>query len=186
MALKATIYKAELQISDMDRQYYGQHALTIARHPSENDERMMVRLLAFALHASDTLAFGKGLSSDDEPDLWQKDLTGAVALWVELGQPEERLIRRACGRADGVYVYSYSGNSADIWWSQSGSKLASLDNLAVVNLPAGAAAALAGLAQRSMQLNCMIQDGQVWVADQKQSVQVDLQVRKAASPARGG
>ena len=99
MALKATIFKAELQVSNVDRNYYGDHALTIARHPSETDERMMVRVLAFALHAHPALAFGKGIGADDEPDLWQKDLTGAVDLWIDVGQPDDRRIRRACGRA---------------------------------------------------------------------------------------
>lgn len=180
MALKATIYKAELQISDMDRHYYQQHPLTLARHPSETDERMMVRLLAFARHASETLVFGKGLSTDDEPDLWQKDLTGDIELWIELGQPDEKLIRRACGRATQVIVYSYSGNAADVWWSQIGPKLERLDNLTVVNLPAGTAAALARLAERSMQLSCTIGDGQLWMASDHESVQVELEVRKAA------
>src|SRR3990167_5447685 len=108
MALKATIYKAELQIADMDLQYYQDHTLTIARHPSETDERMMIRLLAFILHANEALIFGKGLSADDEPDLWQKDLTGAIKLWVEVGQPDEKRILKACGRAEKVIVYSYS------------------------------------------------------------------------------
>src|SRR5512147_3279852 len=106
MALKSTIFKAELQISDMDRNYYGSHSLTIARHPSETDERMMVRLLAFALHANEGLAFGRGLSTDDEPDLWQRDLTGAIRLWIDVGLPDEKLLRRACGRADEVVVYA--------------------------------------------------------------------------------
>jgi len=99
MAIKSTIYKATLQVADMDRHYYADHALTIARHPSETDERMMMRCLAFALNAGEALAFGKGLSDADEPDLWQRDLTGAIQLWIEVGQPDEKRILRACGRA---------------------------------------------------------------------------------------
>jgi len=175
MALKSTVYKAELSVADMDRHYYQTHTLTLARHPSENDERLMVRLLAFALHAHERLTFGKGLSTDDEPALWQKDLTGAVELWIDVGQPDEKSIRRACGRAGQVYVYSYSGHSADIWWSQIGGKLARLDNLAVVNLPAATVRALTGLAQRGMQLSCTIQDGQAWLADQSESVAIERQ-----------
>lgn len=178
MALKATVYKADLQVADMDRHYYGQHVLTIARHPSETDERMMVRLLTFALHAGEGLEFGKGLSSDDEPDLWQKDLTGRIEQWIELGQPDERVIRRACGRSDRVYVYTYSGHSADIWWSQNGRRLTGLSNLAVIDLPASTASALAALAQRTMQLSCTVQDGQVWLADQQTSIPVELRTRK--------
>ena len=135
MALKATIYKAELALADIDHNRYGDHSLTIARHPSETDERMMVRLLAFALHAGERLAFGRGLSSDDEPDLWQKDLTGAIELWIDVGLPDERSLRRACGRAARVLVYSYGGRVADLWWEQNGAKLARCENLTVVNLP---------------------------------------------------
>lgn len=173
MALKATIFKADLQVADMDRHYYGNHMLTIARHPSETDERMMVRVLAFALHAHEALAFGKGLSADDEPDLWQKDLTGAIDLWIDVGQPDERRILKACGRAARVVIYSYSSNSG-IWWDQMGSRLDRAKNLVVMNLPSTAGAALAQLAQRTMQLQCTIQDGQIWLTGGDQTVQVDL------------
>lgn len=179
MALKATIFKAELQIADMDRNYYHDHALTIARHPSETDERMMVRLLAYALNADEALTFGKGLSSDDEPDLWRKDLTGAIELWIDVGQPDERRIRRACGRAREVIVYSYGGYGAAIWWNQVGGELARVKNLAVISVPAAASQALAKLAQRNMRLNCTIQDQQVWLGDAADRVQVDLTVNKA-------
>jgi uncharacterized protein YaeQ len=114
MALNATIFKASLRIADIDRNYYADRAVTIARHPSETDERMMVRLLAFARHAHDALSFGKGLGRDDEPDLWQKDLTGAIDLWIDVGQPDEKRIRRACGRAEAVFVYSCGGRGADL------------------------------------------------------------------------
>lgn len=185
MALKATIFKAELQIADMDRSYYHDHALTIARHPSETDERMMVRLLAFVRHAHDALWFGRGLSSDDEPDLWQKDLTGAIDTWIEVGLPDEKRLRRACGRAGNVFVYSYGGRNADLWWAQTGGKLDRTENLTVINLPLAASQGLAKLAQRSMQLQCTIQEGQIWLADQETVVQVDLTVLKgsAHSPA---
>ena len=126
MATKATIYKASLQIVDLDRDYYHEHSITLARHPSETDERMMVRLLAFVQHASEDLTFTRGLSTSDEPDLWQKDLTGAIELWIELGQPDEKRIRKACGRAQKVWIYSYSGRSAEIWWEQIGSALGKL------------------------------------------------------------
>jgi uncharacterized protein YaeQ len=180
MALKSTIFKAELQISDMDRNYYGEHVLTVARHPSETDERMMVRLLAFALHAGDRLAFGKGLSSDDEPDLWQRDLTGAIEVWIDVGQPDDKRIRRACGRAAQVSVYSYSGHGAGLWWSQIGDKLERLRNLSVFNLPAGVGPALAKLADRNMKLQFTIQDGQVWVSGGESVVQVEPEVLKRA------
>jgi len=180
MALKATIFKAELQIADMDRNYYHDHALTIARHPSETDERMMVRVLAFALNASDALSFGKGLSTDDEPDLWQKDLTGAIERWIDVGLPDDKRIRRACGRARQVLIYSYGGHGATLWWDQTGSKLERNTNLTVVTVPATASRGLAKLAKRTMQLNCTIQDGQVWMGDTEERVQVELNFAKTA------
>ena len=179
MALKATVFKAQLQIADMDRHYYHDHGLTIARHPSETDERMMVRVLAFALHAQEELAFGKGLSTDDEPALWQKDLTGAVELWIDVGMPDEKDIRKACGRAARVFIYSYGGRSADLWWEQNHGKLKRLKNLTVINLPAATTQALAKLAQRTMQLQCTIQDGEVWLADDDERIEVDRIMLKA-------
>ncbi|MBS0307681.1 MAG: YaeQ family protein [Proteobacteria bacterium] len=171
MALKATIFKAELQISDMDRHYYGAHALTIARHPSETDERMMMRVFAFARHASEALAFGKGLSADDEPDLWQKDLTGAIELWVEVGQPDEKRIMKAAGRAAQVIVYSYSSHSR-IWWEQIAGKIGRAKNVAVYQIEPAASTALAKMAQRTMQLQCTIQDGELWMNAGDESVHI--------------
>lgn len=184
MALKATIFKAELQIADMDRHYYQDHNLTIARHPSENDERMMVRLLAFARHASETLAFTKGLSDDDEPDIWQKDLTGAIELWIELGQPDEKRVLRACGRADQVVIYSYDGRATEVWWDKIRSRFDRLNNLTVVNIAEESSHALAALASRGMRLQITVQDGTIWVANGEESVQVEPQILKA-SPGSG-
>lgn len=173
MALKSTIFKADLQIADMDRNYYQGHALTLARHPSETDERMMVRLLAFALHADEHLAFGKGLSAEDEPDLCKKDLTGAIELWIEVGLPDERDIRKACGRAGKVVVVCYGGRGADIWWNQNRDKLERLRNLCVIGLAATSTQALAALANRNMQLQCTIQDGQAWLTDGEDTVHIE-------------
>ena len=178
MALKATIYKAELQIADMDRNYYQEHGLTLARHPSETDERMMVRLLAFALHASEALTFTKGLFDTDEPDLWQKDLTGAIQLWIEVGQPDEKRLMKACGRAGKVIVYSYSATS-HIWYKAIANKLERAKNLTVINIPAEASAQLQQLATRNMQLQCTIQDGQVWLTDSIETVLVEREPFKA-------
>jgi uncharacterized protein YaeQ len=181
MALKATIFKAGLQIADMDRHYYQDHALTIAQHPSETDERMMVRLLAFALHAHEALSFGQGLSVDDEPDLWQKDLTGAIERWIDVGLPDEKLVRRACGRAKSVFIYIYGGRVADMWWSQNSSKLERLSNLTVINLSVDTSRAMAKLAQRNMQLYFTIQEGQIWVAEGDEVVPVALVTLKEPS-----
>lgn len=180
MAIKATIFKANLQIADMERHYYKDHALTLARHPSETDERMMVRLLAFALHAHEYLEFGQGMTSDDEADLWQKDLTGSIELWIDVGIPDEKLIRKACGRATQVVVYCYGGRVAEMWFAQNSAQFERQKNLTIVNLPVESTRALAKLAQRTMNLQCTIQDGQVWLGDGAASVQVERVVLKAA------
>ncbi|HJV02426.1 MAG TPA: YaeQ family protein [Burkholderiaceae bacterium] len=178
MALKATIYKADLQIADMDRNYYESQVLTLARHPSETDERMMVRLLAFAIHANEALTFTKGLFDVEEPDLWQKDLTGAIQLWIEVGQPDEKKLLKACGRSEHVVVYSYSATS-HIWWKQLANKVERCKNLTVINLPADATAELEKMAQRTMQLQCTIQDGQIWLTDGTVTVEIGRETFKA-------
>jgi uncharacterized protein YaeQ len=160
------------------RHYYADHALTLARHPSETDERMMVRLLAFALNADEALAFGRGLSAEDEPDLWRHDLTGNIAHWIDVGLPDERDVRRACGRAARVTVYAYGGAKARMWWDANGEALARHRNLEVLEVPPEASAALAGLAQRTMKLQCTVQEGTTWVSDGAASVQVEPVVRK--------
>jgi uncharacterized protein YaeQ len=182
VALKATIFKADVQIADMDRHYYHGHDLTIARHPSETDERMMVRLLAFSLNAHNALTFGKGLSTDCEPDLWQRDLTGAVELWIDVGQPEERDIRKACGRAAQVIVYSYGGRAADLWWRQNRARLGPIRNLTVIDLPSAATQSLTKLARRTMRLQCTIQDGVIWLADDNHHVEVNPVTLKPPAP----
>ena len=181
MASNATIFKATVQISDMDRQYYKDHTLTLARHPSETDERMMVRLLAFVLHAHEALSFGRGLSTEEEPALWQKDLTGAIDLWIEVGQPDEKAVRRACGRAKQVYIYTYGGRGADQWWEKNLATLERLSNLVVMNLPLDGLRALATLAQPSMQLQCTIQEGQIWMAYGENTAHIVLTLLKGAS-----
>jgi len=173
MALKATIFKASLQVSDMDRNYYGEHSLTLARHPSETDERMMVRVLAFALNAHEHLAFGKGLSDTDEPDLWQKDLTGQILHWIDVGQPDEKRLVRASGRADRLTVYAY-GNSAELWWQANAGRLGRAKNLTVWRVPAAASESVARLAERAMQLQCTVQEGQVWFSGAATTVPMEL------------
>jgi uncharacterized protein YaeQ len=178
MAQKSAIFKADLQVADMDRNHYDRHALVMARHPSETDERMMLRLLAFAVHADRALSFGKGLSSDDEPDLWRRDLTGAIELWIDIGRPDEKRVRRACGRAVRVVVYSYGGTAAGLWWAQVRQRLEAIDNLSVFSVPPMATQALARLARRTMQLHCTVHDGIVSFADDRERVEIELAVVK--------
>lgn len=179
MALKSTIFKADLSVADIDRGYYRDHALTIARHPSETDERMMVRLLAFALHAGECLAFGRGLSTEDEPDLWQRDLTGSIEKWIDVGLPDVREVRKASGRAREVHVLAYGGRAVDLWWQGAREILERQERLAVSEVPIEASRALAPLAGRSMRLQVTIQEGHVLIADGATSVSVELRVLKA-------
>ncbi len=181
MAIKATIFKANLQIADMERHYYQDHALTLAQHPSETVERLMVRLLVFALHAHEYLQFGQGMTDDEEADLWQKDLTGAIELWIDVGLPDEKLIRKACGRSRQVIVYTYGGRIADMWFEQNSNQFARIKNLAVINLPVETTRTIAKLAQRTMQLQCTIQDGQVWLSDGNESVEVERVILKSSA-----
>ncbi|WP_298830323.1 YaeQ family protein [uncultured Piscinibacter sp.] len=179
MALKATIFKARVQLADMDRGLYADHALTLARHPSETDERMLMRVLAFALNvpADDregTLEFGKGLSDTDEPDLWHRDLTGRIRHWIDVGQPDDKRLLRAAGRADRVSVYAYAA-STPIWWGGIANKLARAANIEVWQVDAAQSQALAALARRTMQLQVSVQDGTAWVGDGEQSVEITPQ-----------
>ena len=180
MALSSTIFKVELSIADVERGYYGTHALRIARHPSETDERMMVRLLAFALHADEALEFGRGLSAENEPDLWQRDLTGAIKRWIEVGLPDEREVRKACGRARSVDILAYGGRAVDLWWEGVRGRLERQDRLAVTEIPLEASRALGQLAGRSMRLQVTIQEGHLLVVDGSTSISTELRCLKAA------
>lgn len=160
MATKSTIYKVELEISDIDRNYYASHSLTLAQHPSETDRRLMARLFAFILFAHERLEFGRGLSNEEDPALWRRDYTGLIEQWIELGQPEESSIRKACGRAQQVVILTYSGNSAGVWWSKIESSLARLKNLTVIDLNADAIDIATKLVRRTMRLQAMIQEGE--------------------------
>lgn len=179
MALKSTIFKAELVIADIDRGYYRDHALTVARHPSETDERMLVRLLAFALHADDALEFGRGLGTDDEPDLWRRDLTGTIEQWIDVGLPDERDVRKACGRAREVHVLAYGGRAVELWWQAARERLGRQDRLAVREVPLETSRALAALAARTMRLQVTIQDSHVFVGNGAHSILVELRTLKS-------
>lgn len=168
MALKATIYKALLNIANMDTHYYAEHNLTVAQHPSENDLRLMVRLVAFALNAEEDLAFTKGISQDDEPDLWVKELDGSIKLWIDLGQPDEKRIKKACGRAEKVIIYMFQENSAQAWWKQMENSLKRFKNLSVVLLKMDTD--IESLLERSMSLQCNISDGELTMIKDEESV----------------
>jgi uncharacterized protein YaeQ len=173
MALKATVYRAELAISDIDRGYYATHALTLARHPSETEERLMIRLLAFAMHADERLAFGRGLSTDDEPDLWQKEDNGDISLWIDVGLPDERRLRRAAGRSRALILLAYGQRAAELWWRKNREALTRLSTLTVQQVSDDAVRSLAALASRAMKLQVTLQDGQISVSDTSAYVVVE-------------
>ncbi|MCG3267080.1 YaeQ family protein [Yoonia sp. I 8.24] len=181
MAQKATIYKVELSVADMDRHYYETHNLTVAKHPSETDERLMLRLLAFALNGHEQLEMTKGISTDDEPDIWQKSLSGELELWVALGLPSEKIIRQSCGKANDVIVYCYGGKTAEIWWEKLQNKTTRFDNLRVINLIEADISALGSLASRSMKMQVNIQDGDVMVSINDNIIYVTPEEWKGAS-----
>jgi uncharacterized protein YaeQ len=175
LALKATIHKAELQLSDLDRNHYQTYQLTLAKHPSETDERMLVRLLAFALNADESLSFTKGLSTDDEPDLWNRSLTDEIVLWIEVGHPSIKRIRQAAGKSQQVFIYNYAGRSSDIWWQQIQDECKQIRNLSVFKLSPEAEADITALSQRNMNLSCTIQDGQIYISDADRSLSIEVQ-----------
>ncbi len=183
MALKSTVYKAQLSIADIDHGYYADHALTLARHPSETDERMMVRLLALALNAhllqdvcngDGTLAFGAGLSDPDDPDLSLKDYTSQIRLWVEVGQPEDKPLAKACQKSDLVRVYAFH-HAAEVWWRSLTDKVQRQDKLEVWRVPSESSQTLARMAERSMKLQATVQDGAVTFSGDSDSVHMELQ-----------
>ena len=175
MALKATIFRANIAIADMDRHYYQDHTLTIARHPSETDERMMLRILSFGLFAHERLEFTKGLSTDNEPDLWQKSLTGDIEHWIDLGQPDDKRIRIACGRAQKVSIICYSGNSAAIWFKKLNGALSRFKNLQIINIDHPSSQEIARLAERKMTLQIAIDDGLLSISNEQKILNVSPQ-----------
>ena len=177
MAPKATIYKAELQVTDLDRHYYASHALTLAQHPSETETRLLIRLIAFALHADERLEFGRGLSDEDEPALWRRDYTGLIEQWIELGQPDEARLRKASGRAAQVIVVGYGGQAAEVWWKRNAAALGRLRNLSVFELDDAEVAEAVELLGRGMRVTAMIQDGELQLMDADRSVSLRPRVR---------
>lgn len=175
MAISATINKISLNIANMDRHYYETHELTVAQHPSENDFRLMIRLIAFAANAGEQLSFTKGLASEDEPDLWAKKLTDEIALWIDLGQPDEKRIRKACGRADQVIIYTYHEGKAKVWWEKQQANLARFSNLQIIHVHAEGVEALMS---RSMNLQCTIQDGDMYLNEGDSNIHITFETRK--------
>lgn len=174
MALGATVYKATIALSDLDRNYYAEHVLTIARHPSETETRLMLRVLAFCLHAGERLEFGRGLSTEGEPALWEIDDTGTIVNWIELGTPDVRTVRKAAGKSEHVTVLAYDEARIEPWWASNAGEFGKILKLAIIAIDNAAAEALAGMCSRNMKLAVTIQDGAIWVSSDTQNVQIDL------------
>lgn len=173
MAISSTINKVSLNVADIDRHYYQLHELTVAQHPSETDFRFMVRLIAFMANANERLCFTKGLGDNDEPDLWQKNLTDDIELWIDLGQPDEKRIRKACGRAKQVIIYTYNDRKAKTWWEQQKGKLERFNNLKVIHINAEGADLMV---KRAMQLQCNIQEGEIYLNDGDTNLTITMDV----------
>ena len=173
MALGATVYKAQLSISDLDRNWYGEPVLTLARHPSETETRLMLRVLAWCMRAGEKLEFGRGLSTDGDPALWELDDTGAIIDWVELGVPDLRTVRKAAGKSEHVLVLAYDEARSAPWWESLKGDFSKISKLAVVLIHDDEAKALGSMATRNMKLAVTIQDGVFWVSNDHSSLQID-------------
>ncbi|CAE1149257.1 YaeQ family protein [Serratia sp. Tan611] len=174
MALKATIYKATVNIADMDRHFYHDAALTLAQHPSETEQRMMLRLLAWICHADERLTFTKGLSADDEPELWQRNDHNGLELWIELGLPDEKRLKKACNQSPCVVLYAYGERAAQVWWQSMQSKVAAYRNLSIRFLNDEQLTRLAALANRNMTLQATLQEGTIWLSDAQSSLEIQF------------
>jgi len=171
MAIGATIYRVHLNIADMDRHYYEEHTLTMAKHPSETDLRLMVRLIAFVRHANEALEFTKGISQEDEPDLWQKSLSDDIDLWIDIGQPDEKRVKKACGRSKEVFIYIYQEGPGSAWFKLLEKKFKRFSNLRIVYLKIEGE--IEALVSRSMDLQCNISDGEIDLIKDDNSVHVN-------------
>ena len=181
MAIGATVCKVTLSVSDLDRHYYAEHRLTVSREPSEPDERFMARVLAFALNADDGLAFARGQAEADEPELWRRGLDGGIGLWIELGLPDPKRLRKASARADEVLLYLYHGRQASLWWEQHGAELSALPKLRVVEIDGASVRSLTAMAAKSLELSCLVQDGQAWIDDGDTRLELELRALKERS-----
>lgn len=166
MALTSTIYKCTLHISDMDRHYYHSHEIRLAQHPSETRQRAALRLVAFCLHAHEYLEFGKGISTEDEPDLWQKDYTQTINTWIDLGLPSEKRIRQAASRSQTVIIYAYQSRSAKVWWEKIHAELARFKHLQVFSLSDNEVDNIETILSHNADIQCSIQDGEVWLTSE--------------------
>ncbi|OZY84753.1 cellulose synthase [Cellvibrio mixtus] len=173
MAEKATIYKATITLADMDRSIYGDYNLTVALHPSETVERMMVRILAFCYCAAENLTFTKGLSSMEEPDLWLKHDNGTILQWIEVGQPAPDRLKKASSQAQAVHVFSY-GRGMDVWWRTNSAAIRALPKVTIHHFAADELQQLCALADKTMKLTVTITETIAYVSSATENVALSL------------
>lgn len=173
MALQATPYKIEMNLTDMDRHVYETLRFTVARHPSETEERLAVRLIAYALFYKEHLSFGRGLSDVDEPALWEKSLDDRVLHWIEVGQPDSERMTWCSRRTERFSLVAY-GNLR-VWQTKELDPVRSLKNINVVGIEQGALEALAQDLPRSLNWSLMISEGELFITDERGQHEVPLQ-----------
>lgn len=176
MALKPTIYKTTIGLSDLNRDYYDSLQLTIAQHPSETAERMMARVVAFCLHAQPELSFTKGLSAVDEPDIWARTLDNRIDTWIDVGEPAFDRIKKAVSVSQAVKIYTFNTKS-NVWWSQLDSKIHTL-NVSVYQFNWESIQALAALVERTMQMSVTITGESAYITSDKGECEVTWTVLK--------
>lgn len=174
MALSSTIFKVQLDLSDLNRNHYDSYKLTLARHPSENDQRMMLRLVAFALFAEEQLVFTKGISTTEEPDIWIKNYSGEIELWIDLGLPDEKRIRQAHSLSKKVVIFAYGDRSIITWRQQLEASIKRFPSLQIIHISDDDLKQLATLADKNMQLHCSIQDNDIFIGNDTQNLQITI------------
>lgn len=172
MALKSTIHKAVIHLADMDRNLYQTLNLTLAQHPSETAQRLMTRLLAFILNSSPQLTFGKGISDEEEAALWQIDYDGSIDLWIALGHPDEKRMKKACNKAKKTKLYCYQ-TSSEVWWREANAKFSAFTNLTVEQFSPQLIDQLANWLSRNMEFQCSIEDEQMWLTNNEQTLLIE-------------
>jgi uncharacterized protein YaeQ len=173
MAIKSSVYKLNLDISDCNKNYFNTHQLILSKHPSETEQRLMVRVLAFALNASESLSFSKGLCADDEPEIWDKNLSDEILNWISLGQVDIKLVKKSLGRSKEVVIFTYAGNKSKTWWQQNQTQLEKFNKLKVVNIKVDDVKAMEQLVSRNMDLQCTIQDELVYLSNAEHSLTIE-------------
>lgn len=178
MALKATIFKAKVSLSNLNIHHYDDLTLTIARHPSENNLRMMVRILAYLMSAQEELSFTKGISSDSEPDIWKINHDGSIDHWIELGNLDERRIRQSCAKAKKVTIYTYQGNQSLSWFKTLENGLSRFENLDIINFTFPNDQSIEDFAERGMNISCTIEDSEIWLSADEDRICIHFQLLK--------